>query len=401
MKSVDVNMPLDEMVSRITSCCPEVSKEMVLERLQFERVRTGGLLSDEALVRLIAADLGCDVSSPKAVARELLLLDLIPGLNDISVTGRVVALFPSKTFKGARKGRLASLLIADESGITRVVLWNDKAELVETERVKIGDVVHIRHGYTREDYGGKVEVQAGEKCMFDVNPTGVNAEVYPFIDRFTVKTKDLPRLENGSRVNLTGTVLTVSSPSEFERSDASVGKVLRLVLSDDTGEACLVFWNEKVDEVQGLLKAEPGLQVINAKVKKAATDEKIEVHVDGSTCIGAWHGSEFTPLADLKEGLEPVSVAGEVASKPTVRDLKTSKNEIVKLATFELKDETGKIWVSAWRDHADAVKDLQVDDRIIIKNACVKRGYGETLELSTRYATSIHKTPNRQNQHSV
>src|SRR5271157_2507587 len=384
-------MPLDEMVNRITSCCPDVSRQMVLERLQSERLRTGGFLSDEALVRLIAAGLGCDVSTPGTVPRELLLQDLIPGLNNITVTGRIVALFPSKTFKGARKGRLASLLVADESGIVRVVLWNDKAELVEAERVKIGDVVRIRHGYTREDYGGRVEVQAGEKCVFEVNPAGVNAKAYPFIDRFATKTEDLPRLQNGSRVNLTGTVLTVSSPSEFERSDASTGKVLRLILSDGTGEACLVFWNEKTDEVQGLLKAEPGLQVINAKLKKAADDENVEVHVDGSTCIRAWQGSEFTPLIDLKEGVERVSVAGEVASKPTIRDLKTSKNEVVKLATFELKDAAGRIWVSAWRDHADAVKDLQVGDRIIIKKACAKRGFGDTLELSTRYATSILK----------
>jgi len=385
-------MPLDEMVNRITSCCPDVSRQMVLERLQSERLRTGGFLSDEALVRLIAAGLGCDVSTPGTVPRELLLQDLIPGLNNITVTGRVVALFPSKTFNGARKGRLASLLVIDESGIVRVVLWNDKAELVEAEHVKIGDVIRIRHGYTREDYSGKVEVQAGEKCIFDVNPAGVNGAAYPFIDRFATKTEDLLRLQNGCRVNLTGTVLTAGSPSEFQRSDASAGKVLRLVLSDDLGEACLVFWNEKVDEIQGLLKVESGLQVIGARVKKAMDDEKVEVHVDRSTYIGAWHGSEFMPLTSLKEGLERVSVTGEVASKPTVRDLKTSKNEVVKLATFELKDETSRIWVSAWRDHADTVKDLQVGDRIIIKNACAKRGFGDTLELSTRYATSIRKT---------
>jgi hypothetical protein len=63
----------------------------------------------------------------------------------------------------------------------------------------------------------------------------------------------------------------------------------------------------------------------------------------------------------------------------------------LKLATFELKDETGRIWVSAWRNHADSVKDLKVGDRIVMKNVYVKRGFGEQLELSTRSTTSIIK----------
>jgi len=63
----------------------------------------------------------------------------------------------------------------------------------------------------------------------------------------------------------------------------------------------------------------------------------------------------------------------------------------LKLATFELMDETGRMWVSAWRGHVDSVKDLKVGDRIVIKNAYVKRGFGDQLELSTRNATSISK----------
>jgi hypothetical protein len=34
---------------------------------------------------------------------------------------------------------------------------------------------------------------------------------------------------------------------------------------------------------------------------------------------------------------------------------------------------------------------LKVGDRIVIKNAYVKRGFGDQLELSTRNATSIAK----------
>jgi replication factor A1 len=315
---------------------------------------------------------------------------LIPGLNNISVVGRVVAVFSPRAFNGNRKGRFASLLIADESGVLRAVLWNDKAGLAESGGVKVGEIVRFRHGYTREDFSGKVEVHIGEKCVVEVNPADVNSKDYPSIGKFTTKIDELSNVQKGHKVNLAGTVKQLGSVSEFERSDSSVGKVMRFVLSDGSREVAVVVWNEKVDEIEGLVKVGAGLQVVNGKVKKAAGGG-LEVHVDSATYVGVQALSEFSPLASLKEGLGQVNVVGEVATRPMVREVKTSKQEVLKLATFELKDETDRMWVSAWRNHADSVKGLNVGDRIVIKNAYVKKGFGDQLELSTRNATSIAK----------
>jgi replication factor A1 len=101
-------------------------------------------------------------------------------------------------------------------------------------------------------------------------------------------------------------------------------------------------------------------------------------------------GQEFLKIADLREVSNSVNVEGEVVTKPILRDVKTFKGELVRLAAFELKDESGKIWVSAWRMHADSVKNLKVGDKIVIKNAYAKKGFGDQLELSTRNATSIN-----------
>jgi replication factor A1 len=384
-------MSFDEMVERILSCCPGVSRESVLERLEAERSRAGGLISDEALLRMIAAGFGCDFPGAEAAVHVLLVADLIPGLNDVSVVGRVVAVFSPRAFGGVKKGRFASLLIVDESGVLRVVLWNEKAGLAEPGGVKVGDVVRFRHGYTREDFGGKVEVHVGEKSVVEVNPGDVGSEGYPSIGKFTTRIGELSKtVSNSCRVNLAGTVRRLGSVSEFERSDSSVGKVMRFFLSDGSGEVAVVVWNEKVDEVGELVKVGGGLQVVNGKVKKAAGGG-LEVHVDSATFVGVQDFSEFSPLASLKEGSGQVNVVGEVATRPTVREVKTSKQEVLKLATFELKDETGRIWVSAWRNHADSVKDLNVGDRVVIKNVYVKKGFGDQLELSTRNATSIAK----------
>jgi replication factor A1 len=392
LQVVEAAMTVKDLMERILSCHPGVSRELVLERLEAERVRSGGLISDEALLRMIAADLGCEVRGEKATALALLLRNLLPGLSDVSVVGRAVAVFSPTAFSAGRKGRFASLLLADESGLVRVVLWNDKAQLAEAGGVRVGDVVRLRHCYTREGFGGGVEVQAGEKCTVDVNPADVALKDYPSIGKFATRLGELSSAKKGSRVNVVGTVKLVGSVSEFERSDSSPGKVARFFLSDDSGEAWVVVWNDKVDEVKDLLRVGAKLHVVNAKVKQAA-GAGLELHVDGATYVGVEPSLEFSPLQSLKEGLDRVNVAGEVATKPMVRNVKTSQQEILKLAVFELKDETGRIWVSAWRNHADSVKDLRVGDRIVIRNAYVKRGFGDKFELSTRSRTSIVKEP--------
>jgi len=375
------------MVDRILSSCPRVSRESVLQRLEAERSRAGGLISDEALLRMIAAGFGCEMGV-EATEHVLLLRDLIPGLSGVSVVGRVVAVFSPRAFNGSRKGRFASLLIADESGLLRVVLWNDKAGLAEPGRVKVGDIVRFRHGYTREDFSGKVEVHVGEKCTVEVNPADEDSKNYPSIGRFVTKIGELSSVQRSKKVNVAGTVRRLGSVSEFERSDSSVGKVLRFVLSDGSGEVAVIVWNEKVDEIIGLVKVGGRLQVVNGKVKKAAGGGS-EIHVDSATYVGVQ--AEFSSLASLKEDLGRVNVVGEVATKPMVREVKTSRQEVLKLATFELKDETGRMWVSAWRNHVDSVKDLNVGDRIVIKNGYVKKGFGDQLELSTRNSTSVAK----------
>ena len=384
-------MMAEDIIGRIVSTCPGISKEQIVDRLESDRRRTGGFISDEALLRVIAAEFGCAIQSVQEFMPALAFGDLISGLNNVTVVGRVVAAFSPRAFSGARSGKFASLLIADKSGTLRIVLWNDKADLIESGKLRVGQIVRFSHGYTREDYTGKIELHIGERCEVELNPHDVEAKDFPTISRFATRIGELTHAVRNKKVNVVGTVKALFAISNFERQDLSSGRVMRFVLADDLSEIVVVVWNEKVDELEKLLKVGVRLQIVNAKVKKAV-GEGLEIHVDAMTYVGTVPPAErFMKIADLKQGASDVDVEGEVATKPLARDVRTSNQELLKLATFELKDETGRIWVSAWRNHAESVKTLKVGDKVIIENAYVKRGFGDQLELATRNTTSIVK----------
>jgi len=385
-------MTAKKMIEQILATHPEISREQILERLDREKTKTGSFISDDVLLRMIAAEFGVEVSK-EARTLTLSIRDLIPGLNDVTVVGRVVAVFPSKTFEANKSGKVASLLIVDENSILRIVLWNDKTEVMESGKVKVGHILRFSHGYTKEDYSGRVELHVRKRSEIEINLKDVEAKDYPTISKFVTKIGEITQSHKNKRANLTGIVKKLFPISTFTRRDSTSGKVMRFIFADETGEIPVVVWNEKVDELEETLRKGIKLQLVDVKVKKTIS-KGLEIHVNSQTYVEAIKSTEeFSKIADLKEGLKHVNVKGAVATKQMLRNVKTSRAELVKLAVFEVKDETGKIWVSAWRKHADTVSNLKVGDKVTIKNAYVKKGFGEQLEISTRSNTIITILP--------
>ncbi|MCX8154062.1 MAG: OB-fold nucleic acid binding domain-containing protein, partial [Candidatus Bathyarchaeota archaeon] len=269
-------MSAEEIIQQILAKHPELSRNQILENLKVEKSKMGGLVADETLLRLIAARYGVEIIRSRVNSR-LRISHLVPGLNDVTVAGRVVAVYPSRTFEGEKPGNLASVIIADEDTTIRVILWNDKTEFVEKGALKAGQIVRFLHGYTREDRKGKVELHVGSKSQIEIEAQDLKAEDYPFISRFTTKISDLTKTRKD--IHLAGKVKELFPASKFARNDMSEGTVMRFTLADETGEVPVVVWNEKVEELGKILKVNANLQLVNAKIKENANG-KLEVHVD-------------------------------------------------------------------------------------------------------------------------
>jgi ssDNA-binding replication factor A large subunit len=275
-------MTTQEIIEQILLKNPEINREQILEKLQVEKSKTGGLLCDETLLRLIAAKFGIDVQQKEiSNDRNLSTAHMFAGLNDVSVAGRLVAVYPVRTFEGEKSGKFTSLVIVDNDGILRVVLWNEKTELVEKGMLKVGQNVCLSHGYTRADRYGKVELHLGGKGQIEIEARRKVSE-YPAFDKFATKIGNLSK--TSGTAHLSGKVKAVLGSATFTRNDSSDGTVMRLTLADKSGEVTTVVWNEKAKELEKTLKADVHLQLINAKVKETQNGN-LEVHVDSNTHV--------------------------------------------------------------------------------------------------------------------
>jgi replication factor A1 len=380
-------MTAQYLIQEILQKNPLITQEQILEQLKTEKARTGGLLGDETLLRLIAAKFGVQVQQNKIHNSGILSTNrLFAGLYDVTVAGRLIAVFPTKTFQGTEKsGKFATLMLADKEGILRVVLWNEKAELVERGELKAGQTVRLVHGYTREDRYGKTELHLGNKSLIEFEPEAKTDECLS-IEKFTTKINTLTT--TCGNVNLSGEVKEVLSESSFIRSDTSVGTVTRLTLVDDSGLVTVVFWNEKATELENTLKANARLLLINARVKESQNGG-VEVHVDSNTFIDIQAAQvKYTKIASLTEA-QIINFEGIVCAVLENKEVTTSKGETIKLSVFDLKDDGGNVRVSAWREHAEAFKDLKIGEKVVLQNVYVKKGFGGKIELSTRTSTVV------------
>jgi replication factor A1 len=278
-------MTTQDLIDEIQAKNPQINQAQILERLETEKARTGGLLGDETLLRLIAAKLGVVVQQNVFQSCGVLYSSkLFPGLYDVTVAGRLVAVFPVKTFQGQEKsGKFATIMLGDNEGLIRVMLWNERADIVEKGELKAGQAVRLLHGYTREDRYGKTELHLGTKSLIELQPEAKSGD-YPPIESFTVKISGLN--SNSGNVHIVGTVKAVYGKNVFPKSDGTDGVVMRLALRDDSGEAVVVIWNEKVEEIERALRESPRLLLVNARVKETQNGA-VEVHVDSNTSITA------------------------------------------------------------------------------------------------------------------
>ena len=263
-------MDLKEIINQILASRSDIKREKILEMIENKKKGAGDFLTDETAARISASELGVIIIK-NPLQLKIQIKDLVSGLNDVTVTGQVISVYPPKTFKRRdwTEGKLASILVSDKSGTLRVVLWDDKVDLIENGKIQRDQTIRISHGYVREGLDGKPELHMGNKA---------------------------------------------------------------------------------------------NIKILTESTKK---------------------------LTEITETGGPITVEGTVTAAPVVREVTTSRNEKVTVASFQLSDATGKLKVSAWRNIAKAVKGLTVGTRIKMRNVYAKKGYEHMIELSSRYSTTV------------
>jgi ssDNA-binding replication factor A large subunit len=388
-------MSTQDIIKRILALKPNLTEAAVKQLIEQERAKAAGLLTEEAAAHLVSSNLGINGAGERIEAK-LKIGDLTPALSDVSLTGRVIHVFPSRSFDrdNNKKGKVLRLIIGDKTGSVVVVFWDEKADHVEASKLKPGKIVRILHGYSR-DRRGNIEVNVGNRGQLFMEPMDAVEEDFPKLDSFFLTPADV---HAEGTVNIEGVVMDNFPASTFAKQDGGEGKVGRLVLEEGGARINLVLWDDKVEEFGEIPKG-TRIQVISGTVRTGNSGSP-EVHVSWDTAIKiikkGVKPSEpvpyWTKIGDLGESMGSVNVAALATQVGEERGFVRRDGTEGKVVSVLLEDDTGTVRLSLWDDDADKAQNISEGTRIIVENGYTRSGYGG-IDLNVGRNGRIHIDP--------
>jgi len=164
--------------------------------------------------------------------------DLSMGVSDVTVRGQVLDADDGvRTFDrdDGSKGRVANMVLGDETGRIRVTLWDDRTELIDA--FDPGESVELVDGYVREREGD-LELHVGDRGTIEL----IDEEV-----TYVPESTDIDDVEIGRTVDIAGVVRSSDPKRTFDRDDGSEGQVRNIRVQDDTGDIRVALWGDLAD----------------------------------------------------------------------------------------------------------------------------------------------------------
>jgi replication factor A1 len=194
-----------------------LSQEDVEGKIKEKLVQLSGLISKEGAAQIVANEVGVKIFREVGKVK---IKDIRPGMRDIELDGKVVAVYDVRSFKTEkREGRVASFMVGDETGQIRIVLWDEgQIQKVESKQIIDGIILNIKNTYCRDNNGFK-ELHLNSGSEIALNPPGVvigeiavNSSMN--VDFTHKKINELT--ENDRNVILKGTIVQIFDPRFYE-----------------------------------------------------------------------------------------------------------------------------------------------------------------------------------------
>ena len=158
---------LKEIIEQIRSHSGK-SEAAVKKLIKEKQEELSELVSEEGAAYIVARELGLNLLQEST--RQLKIKNLVSGMRSVDLTGKIVRVFEPRDWeKKGKKGSVANILLADETGVVRLVLWNDEVNLIRDGTLKEDDVVRLRGGYVKKGYNNALEVSKGKGVLEKVD----------------------------------------------------------------------------------------------------------------------------------------------------------------------------------------------------------------------------------------
>ena len=338
-----------------------ITTEEFERRVDAKIEECGDLVDEPTAAMLVIGELGRQHVKIKGLSGKSSLF---------SFFGKVIDKTEPKEFDRAdgEKGWVATLLLGDETGTTRVVLWDEKAGAAID--VAIGDVLEIigRHPEksTREIYALALRQASCEiLCSLPGQGSGEGS----------LSTEP---------VDLDAIVISINKPRTFTRRDGTTSEMVEAVIGDDKGSARLVAWTP---ELLCDIAAGTTIHICGAKPNNKSEGRDYSLDETSTVTITDSEVSvPFTPLGSVSDqGI--YSVKGQVKQTQQPRTFTTRNGTASWVRNIIICEDGEELRLVLWGDFA--LTPLKTGDRVEAYHATAKPGRFGGIELGVGRGSAL------------
>ena len=200
------------------------------------------------------------------------------GMADVFVECEITAKYRVTTFKrGDSEGTVANLAISDDTGRTRLVLWDEQSDWFS--KLSVNDKIRIESGYVRINQNNEPEIHVGRRGrIHQLSSTSDQPS------KTSSKPQLLKDLKPGEYANIVEVIVVENQGlSSFTRRDGKEGKRLVLTLADNSGRVRSVAWG---GAAENLADIENGTTLRLTGVScRIGLRQELELHINESTQV--------------------------------------------------------------------------------------------------------------------
>ena len=276
----------EDIIGKILSST-SLPRDQIESKIEQKLKDLHDLISREGAAHIVANELSVKLFDNTIMepGKALKIREVKPGLNSVNLIARVMTIYDTKEFKtDKRQGRIGSFLAGDETGSTRIVVWDEKI-ISEMKELQEGNIVKINNAYSKVNNKNYTELHLGSKSQLIINPKN---ETVPEIKiNMTSSRKTIKDLQPNDFVEVYGTIVEVFEPKFYQACPVCNRKVLfnndffncqehnkvepksvpivNIVLDDGTGNVRMVCFRDVAEKIIG--KVQSGFDVVKHENK--------------------------------------------------------------------------------------------------------------------------------------
>ena len=308
--SRNMSISVDELYQKLLNS--GISEADLERQLKSKESEFGGFLSKQGILFIIAKENGIYMQSPeisegfyKEFEEEIdydeftiNLSELKEEMRNIVLLGKILQLHKPREFsrKDGSVGKVVSFLFGDATEKIKVILWDEKVDLIKNEFFRVDELIRIIGAYCKKGKDERLEIHLGKRGKIVFSPEIANKKLKSRLDsiRTTISKKEdvepetmwgiSDLIEKFNYITQIRGQIQIESFKEVTKKSGEKTFLLKLLLSDDSNTIRLIIWGMNAIECLKIINDDDTVVVSNVSVRRNKyTDEKELVFTKTST----------------------------------------------------------------------------------------------------------------------